>query len=671
MALRVTQSPSLSPGRRFILPPRLPIRTMNDCHVPLRRSNNGPPPPLSQPQLLHRHTRSTNDLAGALAGMQRLDYSRFRSPAQTRGRTFSVTPFKLAPAPHSRQPTPIGLKLRAMSPILTSPPLMTRNLTLPRPGSPEMLEPRLGNFVLPTQRLTPQWKVAPTIGRVDTGTSPRQYRRPISQQPQPTTHRQAPPTTHTSRKSHPGLSTSITTAAIPHQPAESQYDNQMNVLRSSILTHIASVQKEINRLQTERKKAQDNISHWQNDGGQRDASRIKSTPSTLSRSSTARNDRAEAPLTTPGSASMSTRRDEDIRSSESDSHAKPETYQSGSARGLDPRRNGQMAQQVSQQLPSVRLDMPIRNGTYAQVGQLGVPNPGATGGAKPQLSSPFSGFSLNSSRMRRLSPVNPIVPQLPSKPKSPEPKVFVPRHASAARIQRAWRLFKWRSSFKSYGEKLGWVGTLDWLQKHNQLYGTELAESADIRTWEDARFDAPLDSEVDPWGCEKLQDHLRRMWFGDAAPEPQVHRESQIRTEPQVAAAAKIQALPRHDQSVGVLGMGLSLSTWNRSPSLGARQLPDVQPAYIPTSNLLGSEPVKHIPSFFGHQQRSPEMKTRVPGISASLSKDFKNCQSQRAGITFNYKSVQLSRGAWPFTTSGFNCVQGRSPMLRDPYRVK
>ena len=75
-------------------------------------------------------------------------------------------------------------------------------------------------------------------------------------------------------------------------------------------------------------------------------------------------------------------------------------------------------------------------------------------------------------------------------------KPFVASHYRAYRIQRAWRLHKWRTNFKKYGENRGWVGTLDWLQKHKLLYGTELAEPEDVSNWEKARRDAPLDSVV-------------------------------------------------------------------------------------------------------------------------------------------------------------------------------
>lgn len=45
---------------------------------------------------------------------------------------------------------------------------------------------------------------------------------------------------------------------------------------------------------------------------------------------------------------------------------------------------------------------------------------------------------------------------------------------AAARIQRAWRL-------RQFARKaVGFVHSLDWLQRHNMLYGTELAEQDDL-----------------------------------------------------------------------------------------------------------------------------------------------------------------------------------------------
>jgi len=84
---------------------------------------------------------------------------------------------------------------------------------------------------------------------------------------------------------------------------------------------------------------------------------------------------------------------------------------------------------------------------------------------------------------------------------------------AAYRIQRVWRLWRWRVLFIDYSERYcGWLGTIEWLKRNNFLYGTELADPSDTTNWHDRRKDAPLDREVDPWGCGKMQEHMARMW---------------------------------------------------------------------------------------------------------------------------------------------------------------
>lgn len=99
-------------------------------------------------------------------------------------------------------------------------------------------------------------------------------------------------------------------------------------------------------------------------------------------------------------------------------------------------------------------------------------------------------------------------------------KKFVAYHHAACRIQRAWRVSNWRRRFTNFSEKeIGWLGTLDWLQHQNLLYGTELADPEDVRWWMLQRKGAPLDREVDPWGCTKLRDHLNKVWYGRSTEE--------------------------------------------------------------------------------------------------------------------------------------------------------
>merc|ERR1719265_269007 len=88
-------------------------------------------------------------------------------------------------------------------------------------------------------------------------------------------------------------------------------------------------------------------------------------------------------------------------------------------------------------------------------------------------------------------------------------------------------VFNWRRKFYLTSEKIGWVGNLEWLQRHNLLYGTELADPEDVQWWSQQRQTAPLDREVDPWGSAKLREHLKRMWYG------QQHQHQQQQHHPQ------------------------------------------------------------------------------------------------------------------------------------------
>lgn len=133
---------------------------------------------------------------------------------------------------------------------------------------------------------------------------------------------------------------------------------------------------------------------------------------------------------------------------------------------------------------------------------------------------------------------------------SPEmrcPHAFAALNHAAARIQRAWKVSRWRRTFVAYSEqKVGWVGSLEWLQQRNMLYGTELAEPEDVRSWYENRADAPLDREVDPWGCTKLRDHLNKMWYGLTTEELQARyeeldREQQLEASACAAAATQEQ----------------------------------------------------------------------------------------------------------------------------------
>lgn len=118
--------------------------------------------------------------------------------------------------------------------------------------------------------------------------------------------------------------------------------------------------------------------------------------------------------------------------------------------------------------------------------------------------------------------------------REPKRRKFLAVHLAATRIQRAWKLHLWRRKFVDYSQREnGWVGSLEWLQKHNLLYGTELADAEDVKWWLQQRATAPLDREVDPWGSERLLEHLNRMWYGGRAVEIMQQQQKQRQREQQ------------------------------------------------------------------------------------------------------------------------------------------
>lgn len=138
---------------------------------------------------------------------------------------------------------------------------------------------------------------------------------------------------------------------------------------------------------------------------------------------------------------------------------------------------------------------------------------------------------------------------------------FAPVHCAAGRIQRAWRLHQWRRAFVSYSEyQVGWVGSLTWLHANNKLYGTELAEQEDQNEWAEQREAAPMDSEVDPWGCAQLRRHLHRMWYGGSS-QPQAP--SQQGQTADLAGSERLkpqEAAPQHDKVLGTTANNCSMN---------------------------------------------------------------------------------------------------------------
>lgn len=135
--------------------------------------------------------------------------------------------------------------------------------------------------------------------------------------------------------------------------------------------------------------------------------------------------------------------------------------------------------------------------------------------------------------------------------KSAAKPVRFPHHA-AIRIQRAWKLNRWRRLFVAYCRRdLGWVGSLEWLQRHNMLYGTELAEQEDLDWWNQQQPVAPLDYDVDPWGCKKLRDHLNKMWYGYLPEDVQQQSANLQKTVPKGESAGSRHSEPNAANQAG------------------------------------------------------------------------------------------------------------------------
>eukprot|EP00931_Biecheleriopsis_adriatica_P065664 TRINITY_DN40155_c0_g1_i1.p1 TRINITY_DN40155_c0_g1~~TRINITY_DN40155_c0_g1_i1.p1 ORF type:complete len:717 (+),score=117.00 TRINITY_DN40155_c0_g1_i1:114-2264(+) len=157
-----------------------------------------------------------------------------------------------------------------------------------------------------------------------------------------------------------------------------------------------------------------------------------------------------------------------------------------------------------------------------------------------------------------------------SKPREASRSRLPAKHHAAKRIQRAWKLSRWRRVFIAYSRRdLGWVGSLDWLQRHNMLYGTELAEQEDLDWWSQQQDGAPLDYEVDPWGCKKLRDHLNKMWYGYTTEELQQQEQRR-----QARAAARAESQEAQEKSAGQAASAASSATAQELPSAAQLQAP-------------------------------------------------------------------------------------------------
>eukprot|EP00928_Gymnodinium_smaydae_P017871 TRINITY_DN16825_c0_g1_i1.p1 TRINITY_DN16825_c0_g1~~TRINITY_DN16825_c0_g1_i1.p1 ORF type:complete len:803 (-),score=57.09 TRINITY_DN16825_c0_g1_i1:47-2455(-) len=276
---------------------------------------------------------------------------------------------------------------------------------------------------------------------------------------------------------------------------ESVTDEQMASRRNSLLQNIRSVQREITRLELERQKKQTQPTFTTGVT----ASSVTAVPQQASHKPFATGMVAGSPAVASNSrrAPGITAADTTPIKSAAQSKSRPE-FNAISAETFTTLEETEKSQSLAAQSGAVTYKPPVKL------------SPATTSeAAKRSAAMKIQGY------WRRLLRKRPRFQTLKIGPKQSNGARRAPVHHAAARIQRAWRISRWRRSFVRYSERsVGWVGTLDWLQHHNLLYGTELADPEDVNWWEHQRANAPLDRDVDPWGSAKLRDHLNKMWYG-------------------------------------------------------------------------------------------------------------------------------------------------------------
>lgn len=313
----------------------------------------------------------------------------------------------------------------------------------------------------------------------------------------------------------------------PVSVPDNHYEAQMSNLRNSLVQHIHSVQKEITRLQIERQKA----------------SGAGPTPSErkLSANIAQANGPAAASASTVAVAHSSPQimlrgasRDRNGNGRELQSSGSGQVYAGATLTARLSSNEGVRAPAEGEESAAVRIQSIWRGEAARRKSPTSSPSrePGA---------ADFNGG-------RYLLELQHLMAPQDGSEGSGRP--FVAIHHAACRIQRAWKVSRWRRKFIDFSEReTGWVGTLDWLQHHNLLYGTELADPEDVRWWCLQRHGAPLDREVDPWGCTKLHDHLNKMWYGRSAEEASVEEvHARAQAEYEAAYWAATERNQRHEQ---------------------------------------------------------------------------------------------------------------------------
>jgi len=199
-------------------------------------------------------------------------------------------------------------------------------------------------------------------------------------------------------------------------------------------------------------------------------------------------------------------------------------------------------------------------------------------------------------------------------------------HHAAARIQRAWKIGRWRRRFVDFSERdVGWLGRLDWLQHHNLLYGTELADPEDVSEWVQHHSEAPLDHEVDPWGSVKLRSHLNKMWYGHVDAEDEEYGEpEEIGAAPvceeAAVAEAVAEALPSPSE-MQQLQAGQALEAAAAAPMRTCAVRGTSVAAKVTAATWRTSVVAAVAPAAANAPRRSPPCTERVPPAAVVMSK--------------------------------------------------
>jgi len=313
----------------------------------------------------------------------------------------------------------------------------------------------------------------------------------------------------------------------PAAAHEAHYETQMANLRNSLLQHIQSVQKEITRLQLERQRAQQTVQERQvsnartpqaeNGVAQANGPMLSGPQQPIALSSPQASSRA---VSSERSADRF-RRPPTRRESHGSLTGQVVVGQKQMLPGQTPYDGIAFARQLAADTAAIMAAQRIQTFWRQKAGKrrprrdsrdmdISMLSAGSLSGQRAGSLGKRRGRQRSESRGRRGI------------------GRFVAINHAACRIQRAWKVSRWRRRFVDFSEReIGWVGTLDWLQHNNLLYGTELADPEDVRWWMQQRSGAPLDREVDPWGCTKLRDHLNKMWYGRSIEEATVEAQRQ------------------------------------------------------------------------------------------------------------------------------------------------